>query len=117
LDTFSFTPHPWLTPFESDLLAGGTMQLGTTSTPTVTPTLPDLDPGITLLDTEASATGAVQALTLNRILLAGPDGESDGYWIGDGRHARTDGLHSVDTEHTAHRASLAKLDHTQPSGT
>jgi hypothetical protein len=71
------------------------MQLGTTSTPTVTPTLPDLDPGITLLDTEASATGAVQALTLDRILLAGPDSESVGYWIGDGRHARTDGLHEV----------------------
>jgi hypothetical protein len=71
------------------------MQLGTTSTPTVTPTLPDLDPGITLLDADTGTTGAVQALTLDRILLAGADGDSEGYWIGDGRHARTDGLHEV----------------------
>lgn len=67
----------------------------TTARPTATPTLPDLDPGITLLDSETDATGPVQALTLDRLLLAGGDGDTEGYWLGDGRHARTDSLHEV----------------------
>lgn len=94
--SFSFTPHPWLTSFDTHLLVEGTMHLTqTTATPAATPTLPDLGPGITLLDADTNTTGAVQTLTLDRILLAGADGESVGYWIGDGRHARTDGLHEV----------------------
>ena len=36
----------------------------------ITPTLPDLESGITLLDAETNLTGAVQALTLDRLLLA-----------------------------------------------
>lgn len=94
--SFSFTPHPWLTSFDIHLLVGGTMHLTqTTAGPPATPTLPELDRGITLLDAETNTTGAVQALTLDRVLLAGADGESEGYWIGDGRHARTDGLHEI----------------------
>jgi hypothetical protein len=96
VDSFSFTPHPWLTSFDTDLLVGGTMHLTQpTAGPAATPTLPDLDPGITLLDADTNTTGAVQALTLDRVLLAGVDGGSEGYWLGDGRHARTDGLHEV----------------------
>jgi len=94
--SFSFTPHPWLTSFATRLLVGGTMQLTqTTGGLPATPTLPALDPGVTLLDADADAAGAVQALTLDRILLAGGDGESEGYWIGDGRRARTDTLHEI----------------------
>jgi hypothetical protein len=73
------------------------MALGSTTGTAGVPTLPDLGSGVTLLESSdgSDLTGALQALTLDRLLRAGSPGVTVGYWVGDGRHARTDTLHAV----------------------
>jgi hypothetical protein len=73
------------------------MALGPTTATAGLPTLPDLESGVTLLERGdgTDLTGVLGALTIDRLLLAGSDGSATGYWLGDGRHARTDTLHAV----------------------
>jgi hypothetical protein len=56
-----------------------------------TPQLPDLDPGITLLDVESGADSAIHALTVDHILRSG----GEACWVDPGTHARTGPLVEV----------------------
>jgi hypothetical protein len=53
--------------------------------------LPDLDPGLHLLDADVEASQALHAIAVDHILMAG----GDGCWIDPGQHARTGPLVEV----------------------
>jgi hypothetical protein len=53
--------------------------------PTTGPRLPDLDPGLQLLDADTETSNALHAIAVDHILLAG----GDACWVDPGQHART----------------------------
>ena len=81
-NTFTFTAHPWLTPF------AGPSIFDTMSTRSRRPTadFPDLTPGITLVDVDDDlGVIPVQALLLDRVLA----GDGPAFWVDGANGANT----------------------------
>ena len=55
------------------------------------PTFPDLDPGLTLLETDGQAAGALQSLALDHVLL----GDAEAVWVDAENNAATTSLSKV----------------------